>query len=176
MLKDIFPYEYAESVYGIDYKKLYDMGYRGLIFDIDNTLTHHGDDATPEAEKLLGELTEMGFKVVLLSDNDKERCDRFVKNCGVPYVCDADKPHSAGFKRAIQTLRMSKKKTVCIGDQLFYDILGANRLGIATIMVHFITAPGETRIGKRRYAEFALLRLWKHTRLCGRLGDIFKED
>ena len=44
MLKKLFPYEYVESVFTIDYKKLYKKGYRGLIFDIDNTPRMRGRD------------------------------------------------------------------------------------------------------------------------------------
>ena len=46
MIKKYYPYEYAESVFMIDYQKLYQKGFRGIIFDIDNTLVHHGDDST----------------------------------------------------------------------------------------------------------------------------------
>ena len=46
MFKKFYPYAYVESVFVIDYQKLYEKGYRGLIFDIDNTLVHHGDDST----------------------------------------------------------------------------------------------------------------------------------
>ena len=31
MLKQFYPYEYAESVFAIDYEKLWQMGYRGLL-------------------------------------------------------------------------------------------------------------------------------------------------
>ena len=52
MIKKYYPYEYAESVFMIDYQKLYQKGFRGIIFDIDNTLVHHGDDSTPEIDDL----------------------------------------------------------------------------------------------------------------------------
>jgi len=47
MFRLFYPYEYVESVFTIDYNKLYSLGYRGIIFDIDNTLVHHGEDSTP---------------------------------------------------------------------------------------------------------------------------------
>ena len=52
MLKKLYPYEYVESVFTINYKKLYKMGYRGIIFDIDNTLVPHGADSTKEIDEL----------------------------------------------------------------------------------------------------------------------------
>ena len=41
MLSKLYPYEYVDSVFSIDFDELYKNGYRGLIFDIDNTLVHH---------------------------------------------------------------------------------------------------------------------------------------
>ena len=38
----LYPGEYLDSTYEIDFDKLYKEGYRGIIFDIDNTL---GSDA-----------------------------------------------------------------------------------------------------------------------------------
>ena len=34
----LYPGEYIDSTYHIDFDKLYNEGYRGIIFDIDNTL------------------------------------------------------------------------------------------------------------------------------------------
>ena len=46
MLQQFYPDHEADSAYGIDYKTLYRKGYRGIIFDIDNTLVPHGAPAT----------------------------------------------------------------------------------------------------------------------------------
>ena len=44
-----FPDEYLDSAYVIDYDRLYREGYRGLIYDIDNTLAPHGAPADERA-------------------------------------------------------------------------------------------------------------------------------
>ena len=36
---------HVPSVFAIDYEKLAALGYKGILFDIDNTLVHHGDDS-----------------------------------------------------------------------------------------------------------------------------------
>ena len=66
MFKKLYPYEYVESVFTIDYNKLYNNGYRGLIFDIDNTLVPHGEDSTPQIDELFKKIQKMGFKTFLL--------------------------------------------------------------------------------------------------------------
>ena len=37
MFEKFFPDEYLGSTYKIPFEKLYEQGYRGVIFDIDNT-------------------------------------------------------------------------------------------------------------------------------------------
>lgn len=41
MFERFFPDEYVVSTYVIPFERLYEEGYRGVIFDIDNTLVPH---------------------------------------------------------------------------------------------------------------------------------------
>lgn len=41
-MEKFYPDEYLDSTYEIDFDELYAQGYRGVIFDIDNTLVRHG--------------------------------------------------------------------------------------------------------------------------------------
>lgn len=176
MISQFYPFEYADSVFSIDYSKLYDKGYRGVIFDIDNTLVHHGDDSTPEIDKLFKEIHRAGLKTLLLTNNEENRVKRFIKNIDTLYICDADKPNPEGYLKAVEMLGIKKNEAIFIGDQIFTDILGANRSGIANILVKFIKLKEEKRIGKRRYAEYLILEFWKRNkRYHNRLGDIYKE-
>lgn len=175
MFKVLYPYEYVESVFDIDYQKLYQSGFRGLIFDIDNTLVHHGKDSTPEIDELFEYLHTIGFKTLLLSNNDTPRIERFIRNIDTLYIPDADKPDTAGFYKALQMLKLSKSQVVCIGDQVFTDVYGANRCKIPNILVKFIQPAGETKIGIRRNVEKIVLWFYKRRRSClCRLGDIRK--
>lgn len=78
MFNVFYPYECADSVFTIDYDKLYAMGIRGLIFDIDNTLVLHGSDSTPAIDDLFREVQSKGFKTLLLSNNEEKRINRFM--------------------------------------------------------------------------------------------------
>ena len=49
MFNCFFPDEYLDSTYVIDFDRLYEQGYRGLLFDIDNTLVPHGAPADARA-------------------------------------------------------------------------------------------------------------------------------
>lgn len=175
MLQQFYPYEYVKSVFALDYRKLYRKGFRGIIFDIDNTLVHHGDDSTPEIDRLFQQIHEIGFRTFLLTDNNEERVQRFIRNIDTLYLCEAGKPDPACFRKAVEMMGMNKAQVVCIGDQIFKDILGANRSGIASILVRFIQLPSETRIGKRRQLEKLILWFYRRNRSAQhRLGDIQK--
>lgn len=160
MLSLLFPDLYLDSVFSINYRDLYAAGYRGIIFDIDGTLVPHGADATEAIEALFREIQAIGFQTLLLSNNGVERIERFLKNIDSMYIANGDKPKTAGYTRAIEALALPKNEVVFIGDQLFTDILGANRSGIDNILVYFIPQPGETALGKRRTLEKMLLRLY----------------
>ena len=56
MFRCFFPDEYVDSTYVIDFDRLYQEGYRGLIFDIDNTLVPHGAPADARAIALFEHL------------------------------------------------------------------------------------------------------------------------
>lgn len=177
MLKNYYPHEYVKSVFLIDYQKLYQKGFRGIIFDIDNTLVHHGDDSTPEIDALFYKIQSLGLKTLLLSNNDRERVERFIKNIDTLYICDADKPNPQNYLKAVKLLDIKKEEAVVIGDQVFTDILGANRCGLASILVKFIRQDNEKWIGKRRYLEYAVLECWKHNKSCyRRLRNIYTEE
>lgn len=177
MLKILYPYEYVESVFSIDYKKLYDNGFRGIIFDIDNTLVHHGDDSTKEIDELFKKIQDIGFKTIILSNNGEKRVKRFLNNIDSLYICNAQKPKVTNYLKAVEMMKIKKEEAIFIGDQIFTDILGANRSKIANILVKYIREENETKIGKRRQAENVILKLYKKNKsVQNRLGNIIKGD
>lgn len=173
MFKIFYPYEYVESVFSIDYSKLYDKGYRGIIFDIDNTLVPHGKDSTKEIDDLFQTIHSIGLKTLLLSNNDEKRIKRFLKNIDSLYICDAQKPNVTNYYKAIEMMDIKKEEALFIGDQIFTDIFGANRSGIANILVKYIRPKNETKIGKRRNLEKIVLKFYQQSKSYqNRIGDI----
>lgn len=173
MFKLLYPYEYVESVFAIDYEKLYKKGYRGILFDIDNTLVPHGEDSTKEIDALFRRIQGIGFKTLLLSNNSEERIQRFLRNIDSLYIYDAGKPGVQNYEKAVEMLGIGKKEAVCIGDQIFTDIYGANKSGIDNILVQYIRKKNETKIGKRRTLEKVILKFYGLNRRCqNRIGDI----
>ena len=79
----LYPGEYIDSTYSIDFDKLYKEGYRGIIFDIDNTLVTHGSPADERAIALFKHLKELGFSCLVLSNNKEPRVKSFAKQVGI---------------------------------------------------------------------------------------------
>jgi uncharacterized protein len=157
MCKILFPDGTSNSAYVIDYKKLYDKGIRGLLFDIDNTLVEHGADANRDSDRLIRNLKGMGFKICILSNNKEERVLRFLKNVSTEYIYKAHKPSKKPYSEAMEKLGTDVSSTVFIGDQLFTDILGAKRTGIRCILVKKIARHEEIQIVLKRILEKPVL-------------------
>ena len=100
---------------------------------------------------------------MILSNNNEERVRRFLRNIDSPYICKAYKPFRKGYLKALERLGVKKEEAVFVGDQLFTDILGANRCGIRSILVRYIEKSGSKPQLRRRF-EKAILRsyLKKH--------------
>ena len=63
MFQKFYPDVYMDSTYEIDFEQLYQDGYRGIIFDIDNTLVPHGAPADARAKALFAKLKELGLQL-----------------------------------------------------------------------------------------------------------------
>ena len=127
MFRCFFPDEYLDSAYGIDYEKLYREGYRGLLFDIDNTIVPHGAPADDRAKELFEKLRAIGFRYCFVSNNQKPRVEPFAKAVEGDFIENAHKPAGKNYKKACQVIGIDLDRTIFIGDQLFTDIYGAKR-------------------------------------------------
>lgn len=177
MLKNIFPHEFVESVFSIDYNKVFKMGYRAIIFDIDATLVPHGAGSTTEIDELFKEIQSIGLKTVLLSNNSEKRIAEFTANIDTLYISEANKPEISGYMKAIELLEVKNTEVLMVGDQLFTDVLGANRSNIKSVLVKFLCHAHETKIGKKRQVERIILKIYRMRKsYCNRIGDIHKEE
>ena len=112
---------------------------------------------------------------MLLSNNNQERIERFLANIDSLYISDADKPNTANYAKAVEMLELKKEEAVFVGDQLFTDIYGANRYGMASILVDFLRYENETEFGKRRALEKFILKFYRLNRKYrNRMGNICK--
>ncbi len=130
------PTMYMESIYHADFNKIYEMGYRVLLIDLDNTLVPHDvSDPTNESVELIDNLKSIGFEVVILSNNNEKRVSIFAKPLNVDYMFSTRKPLKFKYLRLVKAKGFKTKEILCIGDQIMTDVFGANRLGYANMLV-----------------------------------------
>lgn len=161
MLRRFYPDEYVDSTYGIDFKGLYRKGYRGVIFDIDNTLVPHGAPADERAVALFRSLKQLGFAAVLLSNNKEPRVRLFNEAVKVRYIHKAGKPSPGNYRKAMEMMGTDTTDTLFVGDQLFTDVWGAKRAGIKTYLVKPIHPKEEIQIVLKRLLERVVLFFYK---------------
>ena len=161
MFDMFFPDEYVSSTYIIPFEQLYKEGYRGVIFDIDNTLVMHGAPADERAKALFAKLKEIGFECCLLSNNKEPRVKMFNEDVQVNYIFDAHKPSTVNYKKAMELMGTDKNSTIFVGDQLFTDVWGAKRTGIRNILVKPIHPKEEIQIVFKRKIEKIVLFIYE---------------
>ena len=161
LLKMFYPDEYLEGTYSIDFQKYYDMGYRGILFDIDNTLVPHGEPEDDRALELFEELRRIGFKTCLISNNQEPRVKPFAKALKTEYIYNAHKPSKKSYNKAFDIMGTGKEQTLFVGDQIFTDVYGANRVSMYTILVKPIHPKEEIQIVLKRYLEKIVLYFYK---------------
>lgn len=161
MFSTFFPDEQVDSTYLIDFEGLFQEGYRGVIFDIDNTLVEHDADANEKAIAFFKRLRKIGFRSCLLSNNDEERVKRFNQPIQTEYIFKAGKPSNRGYIQAMKKMHTKTENTLFVGDQLFTDVWGAKRMGIRNILVKPISPKEEIQIVLKRRLEKIVLRSWE---------------
>ena len=169
MFRTFYPDDYVASTYVIKFEELYQKGYRGLIFDIDNTLVPHGFPADERAVSLFERLRSIGFDTCLISNNQEPRVRPFAEQVKSKYVFDAHKPSTKNYRKAMQLMKTDEKTTIFIGDQLFTDVWGAKRTGIKSILVKPIHPKEEIQIVLKRYLEKIVLHFYKKEKKKGML-------
>ena len=162
MARFLFPTEYYDSTYSIDFEKYYRLGYRGVIFDIDNTLVPHNAMHDQRSRALFKRLKEIGFKFCFVSNNKEPRVKSFNDEVNGCYVYKAGKPKTRGFREAMKKMGTSTRNTIFVGDQLYTDIWGANNARLHSILVKQIDKKEEIQIVLKRIIEKPFIWFWLH--------------
>lgn len=155
----LYPNDFVEDVFTLDYDLLRKNGFEALIFDIDNTLVPHGADVSDKVVSLFKKLQTLGFKTLLLSNNSHERVSGFSQPLDTLFISDANKPSADAFNKAVEMLEIDRNRVVVIGDTTFTDIAGANRAHLKSILVRYIGYYENGKKGKKRFLEKILLKM-----------------
>jgi len=137
-VKEILSPDFAyKSVFDIDYDVMIKKGVKNVIFDVDNTLVDRMSH-NPEwkVKKLLRELKEKKLNIYLVTNSSKlKRMIRVSSFLEQSVIMMAFKPFPWIYKKLKLKYKLSGSNTMCVGDQLFTDVLGARLNGFISIYV-----------------------------------------
>jgi uncharacterized protein len=163
MRNNLIPRIHINSPYELDIEVLKSNSIEGIIIDIDNTLVPWSEKyANEKVIELVNMLVGKGFKLCILSNGTKTRVSVFNQDLKLPAVHNAAKPSKAAFRRALKFLGTAPQNTAVIGDQIFTDILGGNRLGLFTILVVPLSSKEFLWTRFVRQIEKLILKKYKH--------------
>ncbi len=132
----LFPTLMAGSFRDVSPELVRVMGIGSLICDIDNTLVTYDDpEPTDEVREWFASMEAAGVKIAFVSNNNKERVDRFNASLGYPAYPKSGKPKKKYILAAMKDTDTDEKSAVLLGDQLLTDAAAANRAEIRSIIV-----------------------------------------
>jgi HAD superfamily phosphatase (TIGR01668 family) len=116
---------------------LAEHGIRGILLDIDNTLTRWELLEVPGgATAWLASLAAAGIELRLLSNGLAHKRRTVAAQTGIPEVGGPlFKPLPGFYRRGLGQLQLPPAEVLMVGDSVFTDIAGANRCGIWTALV-----------------------------------------
>ena len=156
----LVPARVLDNIYQLRPEELRAAGIRLVLADLDNTLVPYEESLpSPALRRWKDELEQAGISLFVVSNSRKSRrCPDFCAALGIPCVSHAGKPGTGGFQRALEQTGVPAGAAVMVGDQIFTDIWGANRAGVAAVLVKPI-AIGRNPLRAVRYAAETPFRL-----------------
>ncbi len=146
MIRLILPNLKLHNIFELDGDLARKLGIKVLICDLDNTLGKYENDVPDDATiAWVEELSRHGVRIAVVSNNDRERVEKFCTPLGVDFYWKSGKPGRRTLRLAMEKLGGTKKTTALMGDKITTDIFGARRFGILAIKV--------PPLGKRRMFE-----------------------
>lgn len=108
---------------------------KGVILDVDNTLIDWDENPVEGVEDWVKSLKENGIKLCIASNSSKTgKVSRIASKLDIPYFYLSFKPLLRGLKKAKKELNLDSKHIAEVGDQLFTDVVGANRMKMFSIL------------------------------------------
>ena len=110
------PHYIFEKTTKITPEFLKELGITNLLLDVDNTLTTHDNpDPIPGIPQWIEEMKSAGIKMVIISNNNKERVEPFAAKLGLPFTSMSCKPLPFGYKKGMKILGSNRHNTAMVG-------------------------------------------------------------
>ncbi|MCO5297425.1 MAG: YqeG family HAD IIIA-type phosphatase [Fimbriimonadaceae bacterium] len=174
LLRRVCPLQSVETLVDVDLDQLHAKGKTLILLDVDNTLLPwRGLEIPATTRAWIAHARQLGFKMCILSNTrHPERLERLAGELDIAFRRGRFKPSTHMYQMALDEFGVEADEAVMIGDQLFTDVLGANRAGIDSVWVRPMT--GRDFIGTKvsRMGEFLVRRTFH--RALRKEGDLMQ--
>ena len=126
----------VRKITDITIETLRENNIKGMILDVDNTLIDLDRVPLEGIKEWIENMKNEGIKFCIASNSlKKDKIEKVAKMLDIPYVHFSAKPTKIGLKKAKQILGIENSKNIAeVGDQLFTDVLGTNRMKMFSIL------------------------------------------
>ena len=132
---NIYPDLYLNNVKEITLELLKESKIKGLILDVDNTLIDYDKKLLEGTKEWCDNLKQNNIKICILSNTNKvKKVEKVAKILDLEYIYFAHKPNKKGFYKAQKLLGLKVEEIAAVGDQIFTDVIGGNKVGMFTIL------------------------------------------
>lgn len=113
---------------------------RLLMLDFDNTIVPYTTDVPTQAMEhwLKNMNTQEDIRVCIVSNSHNDRVPAFCEKYGLDCITHAKKPFSRGIRQCLEKYGIPAGQAALVGDQIYTDTLGANCMGVTSILVKAI--------------------------------------
>lgn len=130
-----YPDLYVNNIKEITIEILNKNKIKGLILDVDNTLIDYDKNLLDGAKEWCDNLKQNKIKLFIVSNTNKvKKVEKVAKILDLDYIYFAHKPNKKGFLKAQKLMGLKVEEIAAVGDQIFTDVLGGNRVGMFTIL------------------------------------------
>lgn len=136
MLKKLMmPCKKVDKITDIPIDFFINNNFEYILLDVDNTLIDLKENKLTGIKEWCDEAKSKGLKLCIASNSAKQKkVKKVAEYLEIPYVYRSMKPFLIGLKKAMKILNADPTKTVEIGDQIFTDVIGANRMKLFSIL------------------------------------------
>lgn len=132
----LYPKLYCKKVTDITPEYLNENNIKALILDVDNTLLDFDLKIIDGLKQWYEEIKKNNIKCIILSNSNKVKKVKMVADLlEIDFIKFAMKPLKRGFKIAQKQLNIPNENIAVVGDQIFTDVIGANRANMFSILV-----------------------------------------
>lgn len=163
-MKDNFTPDYMFATYlDVTPEFLKSLGIKAILSDIDNTLAPY-EQPDPDERNFawVAAMRAAGIGLTFVSNNHRQRVERFAAPLGVRAYWDAAKPFRKTLDIAMAEMGSTVENTAMLGDQLLTDAYAGKHIGLRTLIVPPIRDKRSLFVrAKRRIERLYIRKYWK---------------